>query len=260
MADTFLCSICGTLNPWPATGWHRELVPCSACDANARFRAIGVCLSWGLVGRARPLALLHPEREITGLGVSDADLYATWLERKFSYTNTFLHRQPRLDIEDAASVAAYPPVDFLVCSDVIEHTLRPVRKVLRNLSAALKPGGLLVISAPTYEMDDTVERYPSLAGYRTDERPGSVAVIYQTRFGSEGCDPQPRFHGGPGQVLELRAISHPELLEDLAQAGFEVLPVPDEALRAHGAVWPRMIERRDIPHPLNGSVLAARRR
>ncbi len=225
-----------------------------------RFRAIACAITTALTGHAGVLADVPADRGVRAVGISDASAYALVLERKFDYTNTFLHTEPHLDIEDSRSFQRYGPLDLIVCSDVVEHTLRPPAPVLRNLAAALKPGGHLVLSAPTYLMADTVERYPSLAGFEVEPASeGSFRVVFRTRFGTTGIDPAPVFHGGPGRVLELRVISHPQLLEEIRSAGLEILPLVESAMAAHGAAWPRMVERADLPFPLDGSVILARK-
>jgi len=256
----FFCSVCGQLNERPDGDAHRELVPCAACGSNMRFRAIACAVTRAVIGRVGVLKELQADRKLRVVGISDSMAYAQVMERKFDYTNTFLHTEPHLDIEDEATYAPYVPLDLIICSDVIEHTLRPPAAVLLNLARALKPGGHLVLSAPTYLMPDTVERYPTLDGF--DVEPvgeNGFRVRYRTRFGSTGVDEAPVFHGGPGRVLEMRMISHTQLLQEVAAAGLEVLPAPDMALSIYGAIWPRMVERQDLPLPMDGSVILARR-
>lgn len=256
---TYICSVCGAANCAAPNGWHRELVPCSSCGSNARFRAIACALTEALLGQAAVLGRIDRISSVRGIGISDADCYASVLARKFNYVNTFLHAEPRVDIEDPASLAAHAPLHFIVCSDVIEHTIRPPSVVLPHLHDALLPGGVLVISAPTYEMPDSVERYPTLAGYEVELFEGLHRVRYRTAFGTEAFDDNPVFHGGPGRVLELRVLSHAALLADLRRSGLVVSSVSQDALVRHGAMWPSLVERSDLPYPMNGAVHIARR-
>jgi SAM-dependent methyltransferase len=225
-----------------------------------RFRAIACAVTRAALGRVGVLKEVPTNRDFRAIGISDSAVYAQVMERKFDYTNTYLHTEPFLDIEDAASFGRYGLLDLIVCSDVIEHTLRPPAAVLRNLAAALNPGGHLVLSAPTYSMPDTVERYPSLLGFELEgEENTGFRIHYRTRFGTTGVDTAPVFHGGPGRVLELRTISHSQLLHEIAAAGLDLVAPLDAALQIHGAAWPQMIERHDVPFPMDGGVLLARR-
>ena len=256
----FVCSVCGHYNDHFDSSPHRELMACSSCGSNMRFRAIACAVTRAALGRVGVLKELPTNRDFRAIGISDSAAYAQVLERKFDYTNTYLHTEPFLDIEDMASFSRYGPLDLIVCSDVIEHTLRPPAAVLRNLAMALKPGGHLVLSAPTYAMPDTVERYPTLQDFEVvATADGQWQVKYRTRYGTVGIDPAPVFHGGPGRVLELRVISHSQLMSEVLAAGLEPLPALDAALQIHGAAWPPMVERSDVPFPMDGGVLLARR-
>lgn len=256
---TFTCSVCGATGSYAAAQAHRELMACAACGANARFRAIACAFHQGATGRSGRLDTMPARKELRGIGISDSQVYADVLSAKTSYTNTYFHTEPLLNIEDRAGFGRYGRLDFIICSDVIEHTLKPVGFVIDNLFDALAPGGFLVLSAPTYEMDTTVERYPSLQGFEVRPTGDSFIVDYATAFGTTGRDLAPIFHGGPGQVLEMRALGHAALLRELRAAGFRVEPLDEAHLRACGAAWPSMVERRDIPFPMNGGVLLARK-
>lgn len=258
-APGYVCSVCGHFNGIFQGPAHRELVACDGCGSNMRFRAIACAVTQAVQGRPGVLLDVPQDRSLRAIGVSDSSAYATVLEGRFEYTNTYLHTSPFLDIEDPASFMPYGALDLIVCSDVIEHTLRPPAVVLRNLAAALKPGGHLVLSAPTYLMPDTVERYPSLESFEVEAVEGVFRVSYRTRFGTLGVDRDPVFHGGPGRVLELRMIGHDQLLRELGAAGLELVPLPESALSIHGALWPGGVERADLPFPLDGRVLLARR-
>ena len=255
----FTCSVCGAINQVSDPQHHRELLVCSTCGSNARFRAIACAIVQASTGKPGVLSDLAPQPQRRGIGISDTDVYAEVLTRKFSYTNTYLHTDPHVDIERAETFDRHQPLHFIVCSDVIEHTLRQPPTVLANLFDALQPGGHLVLSAPTYEMAHSVERYPTLESFDVAGVGDGFEVRYRTAFGTQGTDPKPMFHGGPGRVLELRVLSHEQLLDELRRAGFEVLPQDPALLQRYGATWPAMVERHDVPYPMNGCVLLARR-
>lgn len=53
----------------------------------------------------------------------------------------------RFRVENAEELAASGTYDFVLCTEVIEHTARPQR-VVENLCRALAPGGLAVVTLP----------------------------------------------------------------------------------------------------------------
>jgi SAM-dependent methyltransferase len=53
----------------------------------------------------------------------------------------------RFRVDNAEELAAREDYDFILCTEVIEHTARPER-VIENLVHALRPGGLAVITLP----------------------------------------------------------------------------------------------------------------
>jgi SAM-dependent methyltransferase len=211
MMDQFTCNICGTENHIDAGHKHRELSACVGCGSNARFRALMLSLVYALKGRYAGLHELEMDKSVAGLGCSDSDVYGSRLRNLFSYTNTYLHTEPQLDIESSESFAKYSNLDFIICSDVIEHTLLAPANYLANFCEALKPGGALIISAPTYEIPYTIEKYPSLRTYTVAQIEDAYTVVYRGKNGVIGFDPSPFFHGGPGSVLEMRTQSLPAL-------------------------------------------------
>lgn len=262
ISSEFVCSICGQVNlARNEQNIRRELMICQACGSNMRFRAIACAITQALTGSVCILSDLPIDLSIKSIGISDAAQYAQILEQKLSYTNTYLHTKPQLDIENLASFSSYGLLDLIVCSDVLEHTLKPPMRVLVNLAQSIKPGGYLVLSAPSFLMPDHIERYPSLNSYDVEKAAdGSYRLIFHTPFSTHGVDNQPVFHGGPGRVLELRIISHPQLLQECELAGFELIWNHVPALSNYGAQWPLIVEQHNgLPLKLDGSVLLARR-
>lgn len=256
----YTCNICGAANHHRAEQRHRELAPCASCGSNARFRALIASLLTGLgLPQDRPLCSLAPDKGVRGVGFSDWAGYALPLERAFRYVNTFLHKLPYADLADGASLRPYHGVQFAICSDVIEHVVAGPHVVLRNLYERLVPGGVLVLSAPTFDMPSTIETYPGIAGYRSLRLAGRRFVVWWTRAGRIRVDAAPVFHGGEGSaVLELRLFSHQSLIDEILAAGFRSCEcLSDEALERHGATWPTTMERAGLPFLANGRVLLA---
>jgi SAM-dependent methyltransferase len=255
----FVCNICGTENSFDPLLTHRELIPCIGCGSNARFRALMLGLSFGLTGSLRRLDELEIDLSVKGFGCSDAEVYASRLRRMFAYTNTFFHQEPRLDLADEKTYQQVSGSQFAICSDVIEHTLQPPQVCLKNLYDSLAPNGFLILSAPTYAMPYSMERYPTLTDYTITQLGEQHVVVYKSAQGPIGLDSSPIFHGGPGSVLEMRVLSHNQLIAELAFAGFKNIKVMGDSFEVFGAHWEPMVDRNDIPYELDGRIIVARR-
>lgn len=66
-------------------------------------------------------------------------------------TSAFASEAPdsviRFRVDNAEELAAREDFDFVLCTEVIEHTARPDR-VIANLARALRPGGVAVVTLP----------------------------------------------------------------------------------------------------------------
>lgn len=210
---------------------------CAGCGSIPRFRGLMLAvMTHVLKDTSRPLLDVPRHPEIKGIGVSDSATYADVLAERFSYTNTYYHTDPHLDLCQENSAAKYSNLDFIICSDVIEHTAAVPHRVLRNMVAMLRPGGIVILSAPTYYLPDTIEHYPRATRLEIVECGGSYEVRWSDANGIERVDHAPDFHGGPGSTLEMREIAHEALLQDGIDEGFivETLPFREEL----GYWWP----------------------
>ena len=230
----FLCNICGKKSVSPEVRLHgRETPSCSRCGSNRRFRSIIAALSLELFGEIVPLSDFSPSKKITGIGLSDWEGYAVLLSRKFSYTNTFYHKSPRLDITSTDDVMKYK-ADFIICSDVLEHVPPPVDTAFTHLFQILKPGGICVFSVPYCGEGDTVEHFPGLFDYRIIQEDNRFVLENTTREGRMERYHGLRFHGGGGATLECRVFSESSLLENIRSAGFSQITIHGEDLPRHG--------------------------
>ncbi len=204
------------------------------------------------------LPLIQRERSgLSAIGISDSEVYAQVLERGLDYRNTFLHKAPYLDLCDPNSVAQYTALDLIICSDVLEHTRQPPSVILNSLWRMLRPGGLVILSAPTYQMPESIERYYGAKTVRVVERDNQRIVEWEDGNGVCHIDPAPRFHGGSGDTLEMRIISHRELLSAAERAGFtaETLEFCEQA----GYFWRLVPEHPSVNAALDGRVIILRR-
>lgn len=227
MKKRWLCAVCGKKNA-PGTP-EREGMKCRVCDSTWRVRATALAVAQNLTGRLQPLNSVMSNMAFRGIGVSDHYVLAGFLSSKFDYTNTFLHRFPQVDICD-------PPQDlvgslnFVICSDVLEHVPPPVDTALRGLrSMLMDAGGFAVITVPDKGREETDEYYPELTAW---EELDNGTVKWVDKLGLERIDSNPEYHGGDGRTLAFRTWSETDLIQRLKLAGFSniVLPPWDEGL------------------------------
>lgn len=261
--SSYTCPVCSTINTIKTSEIHREGNACNGCGCNTRFRATILSLLAGLSTDSEPsyeLSKVRQRMTINGIGISDSEAYAAPLALKFNYINTYLHKDPRLDIEDIQSFSKYKPIDFIICSDVLEHTLLPPSEVIPKLYQSLQPGGLLVLVAPTYLIPEHIEKYPSLASFEVVPDGAQFKIVYKTKYGVIGEDSNPYFHGGPGRVLELRILSDSALQRELKAAGFYLDTLLDESLlKQYGSWWPEWVERSEFDAKAIGKSLICKK-
>ena len=83
-----------------------------------------------------PLVDFPLSKELKGIGMSDTGEYPNYLEKKFSYQNTFYHKEPRLDITDISD-REEEKYNFIISADVFEHLNPPVSKAFVNTKKLL---------------------------------------------------------------------------------------------------------------------------
>ena len=233
----FRCNICGVEGAGRPADWGRETRSCATCGSTARMRSVIRLLALELFQRnlALPDFPVHPE--IKGLGLSDWDGYAIPLKRKLGYENTFYHQEPRLDISNP-DPAIQGTLDFLIASDVFEHVVPPVSRAFEGARKLLKPTGVLIFTAPYSLNPDDVEHYPELDRYKLARSMwGRRVLVNTTRDGRCQKFPDPVFHGGPGNTIEMRLFSEAGLLRSFRNAGF-IPRIWNEPDLEHGIFWP----------------------
>lgn len=198
--------------------FSRDLVSCEICKSTMRFRAVIGSLTTRLHGSIQVLSRIKRQRDIRGLGISDAGRYAYDLSSKYSYTNTFYHQKPYFDITRPPD-AKLRENDFIICSDVLEHIPYPVEAAVANLRSCLRPMGCLIVSVP-FSQGKTVEHYPDLHDYRVLTEGGKCVLVNKRLDGSIQKFSDPVFHGGDGATLEMRVFGIDDFKRMLLQSGF----------------------------------------
>jgi hypothetical protein len=233
---SFRCNVCGEPAVARAAELARERPSCERCRSTVRTRAMIHVLSRELFGQSLALPDFPRRPELVGMGMSDWEGYAGLLAQRLSYTNTYYHREPRLDIT-AIDPARAGTLDFLIASDVFEHIAPPVSRAFENARRLLKPTGVLVFSVPYTKAGATVEHFPDLHDYRIVEEGGRQVLRNTTREGVLQVFRDLVFHGGGGATLEMRVFSESSLLDDVRRAGFGRVTIYRDPDFDHGIFW-----------------------
>lgn len=213
---SFTCNICGVFNQVD----HFETEPASCpCGSNVRMRASIYLLSMELFGQSFVLPQFPRLRSLRALGMTDNPCYASLLAEKFSYTNTYYDREPRLDITEAHPHLA-GTYDFIISAEVFEHIAPPVGAAFAELHRMLKPHGFLVATVPCPPGGAMREHYPDLYQYRIVSLGDSPVLINRRRDGRVELHENLLFHGGHGATLEMRQFDTAALRRELTGAGF----------------------------------------
>jgi len=235
----FECNICGERCLAAIDQLQREVSSCQACGSSPRYRAIIRALSLELFGQNIILPDFPVRCEISGLGMTDWDGYAVKLAEKFSYTNTYYHQEPKLDISNSeVPENLIQSSDFIISSEIFEHVVPPVQRAFENSFKLLKPGGVLVLTVPYGTQAETVEHFPELCDFTILADNGSYRLENVTRSGEVQQFHDLIFHGGPGSTLEMRVFAEAALLRHLTEAGFEAITVHRTPDLSHGIWWP----------------------
>jgi SAM-dependent methyltransferase len=212
------------------------MVSCAACGSSVRYRSLVRELSLGLFGESISLPRYPQRPDLTGVGFSDWEPFAERLAARLGHTNTYLHREPELDLT-ALPAGLVGTMDYVLCSEVLEHVAPPVERAVEACFTLLKPGGLLVLTVPYMFEAETAEHYPRLADYAVVELGGETALVNRTRDGTFEVFPNPIFHGGDGETLEMRLFALEPLLDMLRATGFVEVAVAEEEDPEAGVVW-----------------------
>lgn len=233
------CNICGRANAIDLEAMEREARSCLGCGSTLRHRSVIAALSRKLfAGKSLALDEWHGVEGLRIKGVSDAELIARALGQKVSYTNTFFHQAPFLDI-CAPAPEHLASCDVLVCSDVLEHVPPPVERAFEGMRKVIRPGGFLLLTVPCTALEATAEHYPSLHEYRIVERDGKSVLVNRTSEGKLEEFEDLVFHGGPGETLEMRHFAMKDLETQLSRAGFTTVEICAQPDFRHGVYWQR---------------------
>jgi SAM-dependent methyltransferase len=247
----FKCNICGETSEC-RTGWlDRDAPTCTHCQSSVRFRSIVHLLTCELFGTSMTLADVPVLREIKGLGMTDWAGYAEPLAARFSYVNTYYHKEPQFDITNPGPEHT-GQYDFVISTEVFEHIQAPVARAFENAARLLKPTGFLILTVPyTGLEDETKEHFPDLNAYRIIQLEDQFVLVNRRPDGVVETFTDLAFHGGPGTTLEMRLFAEKELVEKLLAAGFREVAVMRESYPEFGV---------QLPQPWSRPMVARRQR
>lgn len=234
----YQCNICGEACETRVDALDREQPSCPNCGSTVRMRAIIHMLSLELFGKSIPLPEFPHMPDIKGVGMSDWVGYAFPLAHKLGYTNTFYHKEPKLDIT-SIEPSRGGTLDFIISSDVFEHVAPPVSVAFANACRLLKPSGVMIFIVP-YINDlgsVTKEHFSDLYQYKIIKTSSGYILKNSTREGVEQVFDNLVFHGGEGSTLEMRVFSESSLLEEFHKAGFSRVKIYREPYFDYGIYW-----------------------
>jgi SAM-dependent methyltransferase len=255
----FICNVCGSRNHIAEADFATEPASC-ACGSNVRTRALIHLLSLELFGRSLILADFPRLKSIRAMGMSDKSCYASTLQEKFDYQNTFYDREPRIDFSKPPA-SLYGTLDFVLSADVLEHVAPPVETTLTEVFRMLKPHGFLVATVPCSAGEVLREHYPDLYQYRILPLGSAPVLVNRRRDGHLEVTDELAFHGGVGATLEMRQFTVAALHEKLLATGFANTRFFNENVPEFGILFDHdvsqpLIAAKDEPFALAGPARA----
>ncbi len=236
----FTCNICGTENRWNAAPPGREAPSCNGCHSNVRYRATVQAVVESVLGTNEPLPAIKPQWGIRGLGISDWLPYALRLAALFTYTNTFLDSEPRLDLTDNPREDQIGVFNFAIAGDVFEHVAPPVEEAMVHLRTMLRPGGVAILTVPFTTWPNHIEHFPGLYRWSVEETTGESVLVNERADGTIERFTSLCFHG-PGRSLEMRVFTKDSFVTALLSAGFVDVHFSEHPCARHGILlggWP----------------------
>ncbi len=168
-------------------------------------------LSLELFGRSIPLPEFPVDKSIKGVGLTDPESIAAVLADRFTYCNTYLNADPRLDIR--CDPPPFGELDFLIASEVFEHIEPPVMPAFHNAARFLKQSGVLLFTAPWVWDGDPDTAIPELFDWTLDRDDGRYVIVNRKPDGGEERFYDMVYDGGPGPSLGRTREHFPNLCD-----------------------------------------------
>lgn len=179
------------------------------CRSNVRFRWLVHRLSLELFGYSIPLPEFPFVKSIKGIGLTDPRLIAGVLAERFTYRNTYLNSEPKLDIRcDPSPIGE---LDFLIASEVFEHVEPPVELAFANAARLLKNSGVLLLTVPWVWDGDPHTAIPALYDWRLGRENDRYVIINRRPTGEVEQFWDMAFDGSRGPSLGCTREHFPQL-------------------------------------------------
>ena len=234
---SFKCNICGEFSMIHMLNFSREEVSCYKCGSTVRMRSMIHVLSSELFGESLTLIDFPVRKDIKGIGMSDWRRYADILSEKFDYTNTYYHKEPKLDIMNIPE-ELIGTLDFILSTDVYEHVLSPVSKAFDNTKKLLKKTGIFVFSVPYKLSGETKEHFKDLCNFSVLENSGEYTLENIDSLGNKKTYKDLVFHGGPGETLEMRVFTKDSIERHFVDSGFLEYEFYEDNFFDYGIYYP----------------------
>jgi SAM-dependent methyltransferase len=206
----FACNVCGQSCVFQQAHYHDpELPSCTKCASNVRLRWLVHRLSLNLFQRSVPLPEFPFRKSIKGIGLTDPQSIGAVLAERFTYANTYLTTEPRLDIRSDPS--PFGELDFLNASEVFEHIEPPVAQAFANAARLLKPSGVLLLTVPWVWDGDPATAIPELNDWQLGREENRFVIINRRPDGLVERFENMAFDGSPGPSLGHTREHFPEL-------------------------------------------------
>lgn len=234
----YICNITG--NTFKLEDSEKGRESASRFGYNSRFRAICYVFCKLFYGECKILNHLKENKNIKGIGMSDSG-WANIFRQKFNYLNTFYHTEPFLNIYNYEHIKNFTELDFIISSDVFEHIdpYPSIQIAFDNLHRMLKNGGYIIFSVPYHNNGKHIEHYPNLFNYSIKEKNNEYILYNTTKENKKETFNNLCFHGGPGNVLEMRIFSKASIISFLNNAGFTNIIFYDTTkdMEKYGIFW-----------------------
>lgn len=239
----FVCNICGKINIVHGNEIGREIPSCIKCGSNVRYRAIIYLLALTLFKKPSLLTQFPNDKNISGIGMSDCNIYANILKEKMNYLNTFYHKEPKLDITNI-NKEIEKRYKFVICSEILEHIQPPISIAFNNLFNLITDDGFVILTVPycNDEGFNTIEHFPNLHNYEIKKKDNGKGYILKnyTLDGDVECFENLIFHGGEGSTLEMRVFSESDIIKNLKNAGFKNIVIWNKNFYDYGIMFNEM--------------------
>jgi len=241
----YYCNICSTDNLILRSRMlSRESLSCRKCRSSLRRRSVVNAISLCLFGE--PLKVKDfPNDSRKGVGLSDDDGVSKRLGVPLNYHNTFYHKEPFLDIQNI-EINQEGTIDYIVCSEVLEHVIPPIENALMGIYKLLKKDGFVIITVPYNsggsQDGPVIEHFPDLNEFelirKGDYKQGGIqhsqVLVNITKEGARQEFTDLSFHGGPGLNLEMRQFTKKSLIDLLISTGFSRVETIDSDFSEFG--------------------------